>query len=268
MKKNEYTFTVELSLSAPVNSHSFLLRCVPAESDTLRVLSEEVTVDPPCSLFRGTDGFGNVCLTGSLEAMHDRFVYASRGTVLVDQAARRPASPAEALRYRFSGRMTEPSAEMEALVRALRPGIAALPAAEAMTAVMEALRERMEYCPGETDSHTTAGEALRKGRGVCQDYANIYAALCRRLGFSSRYCMGLACLEGSTHAWAEVLLPDGWHGIDPTRGCLADDSYVRLAVGRDSADCPAECGVMRGFAFQTQRVYTTVRSLGETAQSG
>jgi transglutaminase-like putative cysteine protease len=39
------------------------------------------------------------------------------------------------------------------------------------------------------------------------------------------------------HHWVEVLLPGGgWRGIDPAQGLFADDTYVRLAVGRDLQD--------------------------------
>ena len=65
--------------------------------------------------------------------------------------------------------------------------------------------------------------------------------------------------EGATHAWAEVLLPEGWVGFDPTRGCVAGEDYLRFAVGRDAADCPAERGVFRGDAGQTQTVAMLLR---------
>lgn len=39
------------------------------------------------------------------------------------------------------------------------------------------------------------------------------------------------------HDWVEVLIPGaGWRGFDPAQGLVADDTYVRLAVGRDLCD--------------------------------
>ena len=39
------------------------------------------------------------------------------------------------------------------------------------------------------------------------------------------------------HNWVEALIPGaGWRGFDPAFGLLADDTYVRVAVGRDARD--------------------------------
>jgi transglutaminase-like putative cysteine protease len=52
-----------------------------------------------------------------------------------------------------------------------------------------------------------------------------------------------------SHAWAEVLVPGaGWRGFDPARGLLADQTYIRVAVGRDSDDVPTQRNTFKGEA--------------------
>jgi transglutaminase-like putative cysteine protease len=76
----------------------------------------------------------------------------------------------------------------------------------------------------------------------------------RQLKIPSRYVSGYICThssamrgEGATHAWAEVYVPDyGWLGIDPTNNCIANETHVRLAVGRNFSDCSPVKGVYKG----------------------
>jgi transglutaminase-like putative cysteine protease len=92
--------------------------------------------------------------------------------------------------------------------------------------------------------------------GVSQDFAHLLIAIIRSWGCPARYVMGYqdpSCVdEGKTtpqaiHAWAEVLIPGaGWRGLDATNGLLADHTYVRVAVGRDSRDAPPQRGSFHG----------------------
>ena len=64
---------------------------------------------------------------------------------------------------------------------------------------------------------------------------------------------GADSVEVETHAWLEVLLPDGgergepaWVGLDPTNRSRADDRYVKIGHGRRYDDVPPVKGVYRG----------------------
>ena len=51
------------------------------------------------------------------------------------------------------------------------------------------------------------------------------------------------------HAWTEVLIPGaGWRGFDTSTGLLADETYIRVAVGRDAGDVITERAVFKGDA--------------------
>jgi len=65
------------------------------------------------------------------------------------------------------------------------------------------------------------------------------------IGVPARYASGYLyngprdSLVGAqaSHAWCEVYLPHaGWIGFDPTNNTLADERYVKVAVGRDYED--------------------------------
>jgi transglutaminase-like putative cysteine protease len=101
----------------------------------------------------------------------------------------------------------------------------------------------LTYEWGTTDVGTTAAEAIRGGRGVCQDFAHVMIAACRAAGIAARYVSGHLVGEGGSHAWVETLLlqpgsPGEWvvEAWDPTHDRPAGDGYVTVAVGRDYAD--------------------------------
>ena len=67
----------------------------------------------------------------------------------------------------------------------------------------------------------SAADVLKRKRGVCRDYATLYAALARIAGIPTRLCAGVvyAELDGKPafyyHAWAECFLGK-WVAVDPT----------------------------------------------------
>ena len=125
---------------------------------------------------------------------------------------------------------------------------------------MRALRSRLVYERGATDVMTRADAALELGRGVCQDFAHVMLAACRRAGIPSRYVSGYLYdpqeeHEAESHAWVDVLdAQRGWVSIDPTHDREQTEAYVRVAVGRDYADVPPTRGVFKGFSEETLEV--------------
>ncbi len=124
--------------------------------------------------------------------------------------------------------------------------------------IMHRLHSDMKYKSGVTDLYTTAEEAFRMKKGVCQDYAHIYIALAKLAGIPARYVAGLMIGEGMSHAWVEVLCKGKWIGIDPTNNLLVDDNYIKLGHGRDAFDCQINLGIMHGGGKQRQRIEVLV----------
>ncbi|MCG6858605.1 MAG: transglutaminase family protein [Salaquimonas sp.] len=132
-------------------------------------------------------------------------------------------------------------------------------------ALMEAIRERVEFDAGQTDMTTSAADALKSGHGVCQDFAHIFLSVCRRLDLPARYVTGyLVVREGDVgaeaqHAWVEADVAGlGWVGFDPANGICPDDHYVRLACGLDAADAAPIRGIRRGSGTDTLSVSVSV----------
>jgi transglutaminase-like putative cysteine protease len=63
------------------------------------------------------------------------------------------------------------------------------------------------------------------------------------------YVSGYLATESAsaTHAWVEVFIPSvGWRGLDPTHNCQTDESYLKLAIGRDYDDVAPVTGHYKG----------------------
>ena len=116
--------------------------------------------------------------------------------------------------------------------------------------VCAAVHERMSYRFGVTSTRTTAPQALAGGIGVCQDFAHVMLALCRLLDVPSRYVSGHLIGQGGTHAWVEVVVPDGAGAtavaFDPCNGRPAGRGHLTVATGRDYADVAPTAGTYVG----------------------
>lgn len=126
--------------------------------------------------------------------------------------------------------------------------------------------ENFTYIAGITTVETTLDIIWKLKAGVCQDFAHILLVMLRQLHIPARYVSGYICPhkngmrgEGATHAWVEAYLPDyGWLGLDPTNNCIANETHVRLAFGRNFSDCSPVKGVYKGPAEHKLEVSVTV----------
>ena len=94
------------------------------------------------------------------------------------------------------------------------------------------------YTPGLSQGTDSAVTTLMTGQGVCRDYAHVVIALLRAMDMPARYaaCFAPGLEPMDFHAVAEAYHDGLWYVIDATR--LADRrSLVRIATGRDAADC-------------------------------
>ena len=131
------------------------------------------------------------------------------------------------------------------------------------------LGERFQYDVGHTDVGSTALDLVRLGSGVCQDFAHLMLAILRMHGVPARYVSGyLAPHEGeevgeASHAWVQLLAPDGWHGFDPSNDSPQDGRYVVTAVGRDYDDVAPLRGAYTGAANEYWSAVVRVRSTSQ-----
>lgn len=108
--------------------------------------------------------------------------------------------------------------------------------------------DSFKYGFGFTGVSTPASEALRIGRGLCQDYSHVMIAICRAAQLPARYVSGHMLGEGGSHAWVEVILPDPDDGslrplaFDPTNRRRPHLGYAVVATGRDYRDVTPTSG--------------------------
>lgn len=121
--------------------------------------------------------------------------------------------------------------------------------------LMTYLFQEITYDPYATTVDTTASEAWRLKRGVCQDYTHIMLAVLRQCHIPARYISGYLYVgeednligDTATHAWVEVMVPGiGWIGLDPTNNVEVLENHINLCVGRDFRDVSPVEGVYQG----------------------
>ncbi len=69
-----------------------------------------------------------------------------------------------------------------------------------------------------TEGQLTSLEIIARGRGVCEDYANVFAAMCRTLGIECRVATGVTFADNQNHAWNEFRDGGRWVSVDATWG--------------------------------------------------
>jgi transglutaminase-like putative cysteine protease len=135
---------------------------------------------------------------------------------------------------------------------------------QAALALMRTVHAELKYESYSTHAHTHARDVLRDKRGVCQDFAHVMIALCRALKIPALYVSGYLATEtaSATHAWMEILIPGvGWRGLDPTHNRQTDETYVKLAVGRDYADVTPVAGNYKGTTDRKLEVMVKITPL-------
>jgi transglutaminase-like putative cysteine protease len=133
---------------------------------------------------------------------------------------------------------------------------------QAALAIMRFIHANTKYESKSTHVHTHMSDVLRDKRGVCQDFAHVMLGLCRALKIPALYVSGYLATEtaSATHAWAEVLIPGiGWRGLDPTHNRQTDETYVKIAVGRDYADVPPVTGNYKGTTDRKMEVSVIIK---------
>ncbi len=253
MRSYNYSYQTIVRYSHAVTCHHFLLRCAPRHEGHQRIVESSVNLLSATYLNESVDTFGNTIHYGSMMTRHDMFVVASCGVATCDDYRIEETLPSHV--YLCETSMTRCSAEMSEFAQ--RNDTAEDARHRALT-LADAIYRYMNYSTGATDIHTTGAESFSLGAGVCQDFAHILIAMCRKLSIMARYVAGFVVGTGETHAWVEVYSQGAWWGIDPTHNNLIVHDYIKLAHGRDASDCSVIRGVHMGSTVQTTEVRVVV----------
>jgi transglutaminase-like putative cysteine protease len=166
-----------------------------------------------------------------------------------------------------------PATEANAAITALAHGHGhgQLSGIEQLHSLSASVLDKVAYVIGATNEHTTAADAVRDGKGVCQDHAHVFISAARLLGVPARYVSGYMVVgenefAEASHAWAEAYVASlGWVGFDVSNQVSPDERYVRVATGMDVSGATPAKGVRRGLSTgaETMDVEVLVERVAE-----
>ena len=129
------------------------------------------------------------------------------------------------------------------------------------------VRRAIGYRRREEKGVQSPGETLAVGSGSCRDLAALVLECWRALGFPARFASGyLHCAaseagRASSHAWAEVYLPEvGWIGFNPTLGALTSSQHVVTGVSNHPRGVMPITGTFYGQCGLGEGMEVTVRT--------
>ena len=267
---------------SPVRDNLNTLHLEPRTFPFQRTLSKVVRVLPATRLRRFHDLFENVTHHFEIPGDHRRLEIESRIRVQnlplelpeSDQCAllheyRGGDIPEQTWVYLQDSPLVSRSPEIWRHAIDITSGIS--PVFEQAVTIMHWIHRNFRYESGSTSVTTRLGEAFALRRGVCQDFTHVMLGLCRSVGIPARYASGYLYngprdhLVGAqaSHAWAEIFFPAiGWIGFDPTNETLADERYIKIAVGRDYDDVAPVKGSFKGTCHGKMSVYVEVEKVG------
>jgi transglutaminase-like putative cysteine protease len=241
-------------------------RLTPLSTLHQTTIGARIDVDPPCRQYRYWDYWGSLVHAFDVHVPHRELVVAA-SSVVETPAAHTTADPDAvgwqaiddpAVHERFyeplsPSRFVAWDAELADVASDLRARSATPHDAVSTTAAW--VGENMVYEKGRTDVSTSAVDAWRAGRGVCQDFVHLTLALLRAMGVPARYVSGYLhpdpeaaigqTVVGESHAWAEAWLGE-WHSVDPTNAGVVGQRHVLVGRGRDYSDLSPLKGIYSG----------------------
>jgi len=254
--------------ASPIDYAIQTLRLSPRPHDGLAVLRWRVRGESRHELPSFVDCFGNRAHSHTVNRPHTSaavFVEGEVETRATDGVVRGAAETLPPAFFLRATPLTTPDAAIGELARAAM-GKSEL---DRLYALMNAVRDRLDYRPGVTDAATPAAAALVAGAGVCQDHAHLFIAASRVLGIPARYVGGYLWTGDevheyeASHAWAESYVEHlGWVGFDAANRICPGEAYIRTAIGLDYWSAAPVRGLRRGAASERLAVKVSVMQAG------
>src|SRR5471032_2153987 len=195
----------------PPNGVTQILRLTPRNHDGQYVVDWRIDISGDCILHQHEDAFGNITHSFTAEGPFDKLSITVDGEVetqdthgLVNGAVER-FPPALFLRETD---LTHADAAICEFAEATR--VSAGQGVDTLTLLHELLNRlnrEITFDTSPTMSATTAAEAFKLRRGVCQDLTHIFIAAARQLGIPARYIGGHfyradgVTAQDAGHAW-------------------------------------------------------------------
>jgi len=260
----------------PPSGVTQLLRKTPRNYDGQYVLNWRLDLSQDCLLHQHEDAFGNITHSFTAEGPFKELSVAVVGEVDTQDTHGVISGALERFPTGLYLRETPLTQADDAIINFAESARAAngKDRLKLLHYMLAALNAEMTFDTDPTHVATTAAEAFKLRRGVCQDLTHIFIAAARRLGIPARYISGhFYRVDGVTeqnagHAWAEVHIDDlGWVGFDATNGICTTDAHVRVAIGLDYLGAAPVRGARFGGSGETLTVAVHVDQAGRQTQS-
>ncbi len=252
----------------PVRRVVELLKMAPTSFPGQTVLDWRVDVDCDARVREGRDGYGNITHMLYVDQPIQRLAITVSGRVLTEDRAGIVSGVPCDLPPAVFLRPTELTSSGASLADLADRASGTGAALDRLHRLNQEIHRTMVFDPGSTSADTDAEQAFQAGHGVCQDFAHIFIAAARRLGFPARYISGHlfrrdgAAIQEAAHAWAEAWVDMlGWVAFDPTNGICTDDAYVRVACGLDYREASPIAGTRSGGGLEKLDVEVQVRGM-------
>lgn len=281
--RTSYRYRLPVSLGV----HRLMLR--PRESRDVRLISNDVRVNPAATVTWAHDVFGNAIATAALQNWSDHLDICSTSEIELHAAAWpvfEIAAYAASYPFRYSDdewidlgslampQYADPGGRLHSWARAFVRGD--------VTDTLSLLKDLsigvsvwVSYQSRDDEGTQTPTETLDRGWGSCRDFAVLFVEAVRSLGFGARIVSGYlynpdnasagSAGAGSTHAWAEVYVPGaGWITFDPTNRSVGGANLIPVAVARNIQQAVPVAGSFVGMtdAFLGMSVSVRVTSNG------
>jgi transglutaminase-like putative cysteine protease len=248
---------------APVTASYNEARLTPRSDSRQNVIINRVETAPATRSYRYVDYWGTAVTAFDLHAPHLELEVTSSSVVETDKAEM-PAtdvdwaalqSPKVIDRYDEVLTPTDYTPNSKRLDRVARHLAKGHDPRHAVHAAVEWVRTELQYVPGTTGVHSSGLDALREGKGVCQDFAHLSLILLRAMGIPARYVSGYLhpkadatigeVVQGESHAWIQAWTGSWWH-YDPTNDAEINEQYISVGFGRSYADVTPLKGIYLG----------------------
>ncbi|MCW1960189.1 MAG: transglutaminase family protein [Mycobacterium sp.] len=248
---------------SPVTASYNEARLTPRSDSRQNVIVNRVETAPATRSYRYVDYWGTAVTAFDLHAPHIELEVTSASVVETDKAEA-PAADAgwadlqsDKVLDRYHEVLiptpyTPASKQLSRVARQLAKG---RDPHHAVLAVVEWVRNELQYVPGTTGVHSSGLDALQEGKGVCQDFAHLSLILLRAMGIPARYVSGYLhpkaeaaigeTVQGESHAWFQAWTGSWWH-YDPTNDAEINEQYISVGSGRSYADVTPLKGIYLG----------------------
>ena len=248
---------------SPVTASFNEARLTPRSDSRQNVILNRVETVPATRSYRYVDYWGTAVTTFDLHAPHTELEVTSSSVVETDpgELPEKKVSwddlSSEPVIDRFD-EVLSPTKYTPASRRIARVGQKIAKDHDPFEAIVAAANwahSELDYVPGTTGVHSSGIDALREGKGVCQDFAHLTLILLRSMGIPARYVSGYLhpmadapvgdTIDGESHAWIQAWTGGWWH-YDPTNDTDINEQYISVGVGRDYSDVSPLKGVYSG----------------------